>query len=370
MKKILIPVATLGNWGETNGIVTLFENLLSFFKDSEFKVDIVTYGPKQEKRVKENVTIITHKPQLPFRVDPNIFVDPFFSVSETARKLRHKDYDLVHSWTPGPLGWFGIEVAKFQDCPFISVHHTTLDHTIKDRVGVVAGDYIADKSGKAIKEIMTLYYNRSDLILVPSAYTKKEAVNSYKPPVKILSRGVDSKFFDPAKRKRKNKEVIGVYVSRVAPEKNLQLLVKTVNKLGIKLKVVGHGPSLEQLKEDIPSAKFTNKLVGEKLARAYADADYFVFPSLTETFGQVIQEAMASGLPVVVMNSMAAPEIVQHGKTGFIADNENEFIKYVKMLNDNKVMREKMGKDARDFAEKRTWKKIFEQLVRYYDSML
>src|SRR5207247_1799225 len=127
--------------------------------------------------------------------------------------------------------------------------------------------------------------------------------------------------------------VRALYVGRVAPEKNLDLLARAfAPPADAGLTIVGEGPSLPELRQRLPNAVFTGRLGGESLARAYADADYFVFPSRTDTLGNVVLEAMASGLPAIVSDRMGLKELVQDGVTGFVTRSDEDFAAAVRTL--------------------------------------
>jgi len=242
------------------------------------------------------------------------------------------------------------------------------------------------------------YFNKSDMILAPSQATKIEISGYFRPEIGILSRGVDIQRFNPAFRDRgkdadyqgeigpsdgtdtivrgaecedKDREVRALYVGRVAPEKNLKLLVDIFSDLkDIHLTVVGDGTYLSEMRQLLPDAEFTGKLVGTDLSRAYANGDFFVFPSRTETFGNVVLEAMSSGLPVVVTDSEAPKELVENGVTGIISSSDDAFRGAVERLAEDAPLRERMGRAAREYTETRSWEAVFGSLLESYQSVL
>jgi glycosyltransferase involved in cell wall biosynthesis len=214
------------------------------------------------------------------------------------------------------------------------------------------------------------YYNHSDLILAPSAYVRDEIGKWLESPVDILSRGIDIDQFSPAHRIVEEGRVRpqALYVGRVAPEKNLALLVDTFKERdNVSLKVVGDGPYLEEMKRQLPQVEFTGKLTGVQLSRAYASADFFVFPSESDTFGNVVLQAKASGLPVVVSDKMGPKEQVNHGVNGFISSDGEQFAEAVDRLVDDPGLRFRMGSAARKDAENFTWPRVFERLLQHYE---
>jgi glycosyltransferase involved in cell wall biosynthesis len=134
--------------------------------------------------------------------------------------------------------------------------------------------------------------------------------------------------------------------------------------------VVGDGPYLAEMRRLLPDAIFTGRLTGQELLEAYADGDLFVFPSHTDTLGNVVLEAMSSGMPAVVTDSMGPKELVVNGDTGFVASTDDEFAAAVERLLGDHALRHKMGEAARCFAERRSWESIFVRLSAYYSEVL
>ena len=406
MDRILLVTATLGKWGETNGVVNTYLNLIYQFKKRDMVVDVLTYGPKDRTQKDKSVTITTRRPRVPLKVDADLILDTDFSLTTLSTTLSKNNYSLVHSATPDLLGWLAVLVARECDCPLVSAFHTSLSEYAQIRSKEIVGSYTekifggVDKSlswlfdptpitglgktisreilgsttGKITGDAMTMwlqmYFNNSDLILAPSHFTKEKLKKYFKVPIEVLSRGVNIENFNPCHREG-NLDISkpkALYVGRVAPEKNLTLLVELLSKRpNIHLTVVGDGPYFEAMKEKLPNAEYMGKLSGEELYKAYANGDFFVFPSHTDTFGNVVLEAMSSGLPVVVTDVMAPKEQVKHGVTGFIAKTDDNFADAIDTLANDTKMRKKMGKAARAYAETRSWDAVFETLLNQYE---
>ena len=188
-----------------------------------------------------------------------------------------------------------------------------------------------------------------------------------------MRRGVDSALFHPGKRTlpADAKEPTILYAGRLSLEKNLQFLAETLAEMrakGLRFRVAfaGEGPMQTELQTILPWATFYGFLNGEALARAYADADIFAFPSRTDTFGNVVLEAMASGLPAVVADECGPGEIVVDGRTGFVAPDPAQFqVRLMELIEQRKLRRE-MGQKAREAAETQTWDAIFDELWSRY----
>jgi len=150
-------------------------------------------------------------------------------------------------------------------------------------------------------------------------------------------------------------------------EKNLDVLTEIFKgKEDAKLHIVGDGPYRQEMQEHCPTAIFPGFLKGAELSRAYASADIFIFPSTTDTFGNVVLEAMSSALPVIVTDKMGPKELVRHGENGLITTGTKDMRHKLQMLIDDEPLRKKMGAQARDYAITRSWETVFEQLFKDY----
>jgi glycosyltransferase involved in cell wall biosynthesis len=226
-----------------------------------------------------------------------------------------------------------------------------------------------------------------DVVYVPSEATGEELCRRglQKDKIRFYARGVDVNRFHPSKRNGFFKSRYGftgeeiklLYVGRVSKEKNMPLLAGIYRRLlvlrpHVRLVVVGEGPYLEEMKaslKDLP-VTFTGFLAGEDLAQAYASSDIFIFPSATDTFGNVVLEAQASGLPVIVTDEGGPRENLVPGKTGFIVPSKEKEAFLATLLNvvDDSALREKMRFHAREYMENRSFETAFLQLWETYRS--
>ena len=180
-----------------------------------------------------------------------------------------------------------------------------------------------------------------------------------------MIRGVDTKDFSPTKRTVTDNVFRFGFVGRLRVEKNVRLLAELEKKLlekgktNFRFLIVGEGNEREWLEKNMQTADFTGFLEGEKLAEAYANMDVFVFPSETDAFGNVPQEAMASGVPAIVTNQGGPKFIVKHNETGFIAENAEDFAKFTLELMDNSEKLAQMKLASREFALSRSWDSVF-----------
>ncbi|MGI9476876.1 MAG: glycosyltransferase family 4 protein [Hyphomicrobiaceae bacterium] len=221
------------------------------------------------------------------------------------------DPDAVHIATEGPIGWMTRRYCKKRGVPFTTSFHTRFPEYISSRFGLPAG---------WIYEWQRHFHNAGEGMMVASPSLSRELETRGFHRLMPWTRGVDTNLFRPRDVRLFGIEMpVFVYVGRVAIEKNIEDFLN-LDLNGRKV-VVGSGPMLETFKAQYGDVTFTGKLTGEALAEAYASADVFVFPSLTDTFGIVLLEAMASGVPVAAYPVTGPIDNVTHGVTG-ILDND------------------------------------------------
>lgn len=370
--RVLAAVGYIGELGETDGVVTTYQNLIPHFCDSEVELDLVAYGRENEIReVAPGTRLLIHKATLPVRVDPDRTVDPALPFSSTWRLVKKTRYDVVQSSTPDPLGYYALRIARGQRIPFLALFHTVLDEYARIRLSRQVAPWVGNIAGTVMNRWMTWYYRQAQLVLAPSECVAEGLRARLGVPVGVLSRGVDTDDFNPKHRDRDDDRVRVLYVGRVAPEKSLAVLerfFKSQNEAD--LTIVGNGPYLEPMKQSLPLATFTGKLTGKELRRAYASADIFAFPSKTDTLGNVVLEANSSGIPAVVTDEMGPKELVKDGVTGFVTGSEEEFTQKLGLLISDHELRRNMGLAARAEAGERTWGRVFGRLVGYYETLL
>ena len=271
--------------------------------------------------------------------------------------------------TPGPVGLTALLAAKMLNLQTSGIYHTDFPQYIR----ILTEDSFLESVAWGY---MHWFYGQLDTVFVNSEEYKQSWIKRGFDPakLKILPRGLDTELFHPGRRDSaffekfgaSNGEVRLLYVGRISREKDLDLLADAYRRLRkerlpVQLFVVGHGPYSEALAKSLPDAFFTGYLRGTELATAYASADIFVFPSTTDTFGNVILEAQASGLPVVVSDSGGPKELVAHKANGLITKSHNveDFTGAIRTLVTNRALRERMANSARDSVIDRSWPRAF-----------
>jgi glycosyltransferase involved in cell wall biosynthesis len=187
-----------------------------------------------------------------------------------------------------------------------------------------------------------------------------------------MRRGVDAALFDPARRSVGRRPLRIGTVGRLSVEKNIHFLTTLERYLvtqgleEFRIVVIGDGAERAKLEQDLQHGEFTGVLRGEALARAYADLDLFVFPSRTDTFGNVVLEALASGVPAIVTAAGGPKFIVESGESGYVAADDNTFLRLTHRLATDACLRQRMAAQARKQALGTTWEKVFAEIELAY----
>lgn len=272
--------------------------------------------------------------------------------------------------TPGPMGLTALLAAELLGLPSVSIYHTDFPQY----VGILTDDAFMET---LTWNFMRWFYSRQEIVYVNSEDYRHGWVQRGIPAerLRILPRGLDTVLFHPSKKKEsfwrerglRDDEVGVLFVGRISKEKNLDILVaasREIERKGGKIRFlfVGDGPYLKEMKVLIPDAIFTGALGGETLATAYASAHIFAFPSTTDTFGNVIIEAQACGLPCVVSDMGGPRDLVANGEDGFVtrALDVGELTAAILALAGDGGLRGRMGAAARAKVETRDWAKAFE----------
>ena len=277
--------------------------------------------------------------------------------------------DIVHIVTEGPLGWSALQAAEKLKLPAVSDFRTNF-HAYSAHYGV--GWLKAP-----ILAYLRKFHNRTMFTLVPTEAMRSELTGHRFRGLRVIARGVDTRLFDPARRDESLRASWGagpadpvlIHVGRLAAEKNLASLAVAYEEARkraprAKLVLVGDGPERRMLQARFPEAVFAGVRKGEDLAAHFASGDIFLFPSLTETYGNVTLEAMASGLAVVAFGYAAAAEVIRHGSSGLLAPygHTESFARLAAGLAAAPARAIQLGAQARYEAAGRGWTKVVEQL--------
>lgn len=283
--------------------------------------------------------------------------------------------DLVYLATEGLLGNSGLKVAMRRKIPVLSAFHTNF-HRYSSYYGL---GWIKTLTLSWLRR----FHNRTGGTLVPSDEIADLLQQEAFERVQVLPHGVDCDLFSPQKRSETLRESWGVtpdqqvllYVGRIAAEKNIPLAIAAYEKARaanpeLKFVLVGDGPLRDSLEKEHPEIEFAGVQTGETLSQYFASADAFVFPSVTETFGLVTLEAMASALPVVAFDMAAAHKFVESGSEGVVAevDNDDAFIEALESLLSSDISQ--LGRQARIKAESLSWDAVATQFISIIEDEL
>jgi glycosyltransferase involved in cell wall biosynthesis len=293
------------------------------------------------------------------------------------RAWRARRPDLVHVATEGPLGYSALLAARRLSLPVSSSFHTNF-HSYSRHYG------FAFLTRPALAYLRH-FHNRTRITLSPTAELNDALARDGFRDLRLMSRGVNTRVFSPAHRSEALRASLGVapedllviHVSRLAAEKNYPLLFESFAAIRervphAKLVIVSDGPLRKKLARQHPHARFTGFLPRDALAAHYASADLFLYPSLTETFGNVTTESLASGLPVVAFDYAAAARFIRHGENGWLVPvgDRAAFIAAAVQVASDAPLRARLRPAARSTAEGISWDFVVDQLERDFASLI
>jgi len=283
------------------------------------------------------------------------------------RRWKEARPDIVHVATEGPLGWSALAAARRLEIPVASDFHTNF-HTYMRDYGMrwLAGPVAA---------YLRSFHNRAACTMVPTREIAESLAAQRFERLRVVGRGVDPAVFSPERRSRElraswgadDDALVALCVSRFAHEKNFALVIRAYQAMRVvrpdaKLVLVGDGPLANELRRKNVGCVIAGRKVNGELSRHYASADVFLFPSMTETWGNVTLEAMASGLGIAAYDYAAAREVLRHGESALLAPfgDAPTFIAHAAVLAGDPALARRLGKEARKAAEKLTWERIVE----------
>jgi phosphatidylinositol alpha 1,6-mannosyltransferase len=300
------------------------------------------------------------------------------------RELDRFRPDLIHVTGPSELGMFGAYFAWEMGVPLAASWHTNVHEYAARRMGWLTGR-MAESRGAAIEGgvetgalwIASQFYKLAKVLYAPNDELCRLLERTTGRPCYLMQRGVDTAWFSPAHRTRAEGDATVVlgYVGRLSVEKNVALLARVERELaamgvgGVRFLIVGHGSEEASLRRDLKEAEFAGVLRGAALARAYANMDVLVFPSHTDTFGNVVLEALASGVPAVVTPDGGPKFVVRDGETGFVTQDDL-FARTIAELVRDRARLGEMRLKARAYALGCSWDAVFDGVYAGYETAL
>jgi glycosyltransferase involved in cell wall biosynthesis/predicted metal-dependent phosphoesterase TrpH len=332
-----------------------------------FEIEVVGTDPEVDLRLSAVAEI-----DVPFYPGLQIGVP---SLPAAVQTLADGAFDAIHICSPGPAGIAGALVARALGLPLLGSYHTELTAY----AGLRSGD---ERVTNAMAMAVSAFYNACDIVLSPSLASDAALAAIGMPEHRIMrwDRGVDTSRFDPSLRDEgllPSGTFNVLYSGRITREKGADLLADTFllareSDPRLHLVLAGDGPEQEYLRERLgDAATFLGWLEGTELARAYASADVFLFPSATDTFGQVILEAQASGLPVVAVAKGGPLSLIEDGATGLLREADSRALASALIeLASTPVLRERLSSAALDSVRQRTWERALTRLAHGYQQVL
>jgi glycosyltransferase involved in cell wall biosynthesis len=365
---------------EPNGVATLSRQFADFAQSRSLPFLVVRGsaetsfacdGSLQTQQLKRSAAA--------FRVDKDLYVDPLFMRHKQLVLQRMIDFkpDLVHITGPGDLGFLGLSVSHFLRIPLVASWHTNLHEYLAKRLDLalhLLPQSLRRRSTSLVERHslrgLLRFYRTAQFTLAPNQALVDMIHASTRRPSFLMDHGVDLRSFHPAPRPRPGERPFCIgYVGRLTTEKNVRLFVELEKQLtdagerNFKFLIVGDGGQQKWLEKNLRNAELPGVLRGTQLAAAYNQMDAFVFPSRTDTFGLVILEAMATGVPVILTPETGRRIGIQDGVSGFLSE---DFAGRLQLLMHDPARLESMRRAARLFANANSWHNVFEGLYETY----
>lgn len=364
-----------------DGVSVTLHQILNRVPKDYFEFLVITpHPPKNRKNVPFDIYVCNWIP-IPVNKGYRLAI-PRLDAGLKGRLNRFKP-DLIHFSTPSLLGVYALKYGNKRNIPVVTIYHTHYATYVDYYIRVPkASSYLQEP---VIKGLMGIY-SKCALTFAPTEEMRDFLVNSGVPKesLRILKRGVEPLRFSPLKangsfRKDYNlegKRVI-LFVSRLVKEKETDTVVAVYNMFketrdDVQFVITGDGPDKENMEAAMPDAIFTGKQTGDTLAQIYASSDVFIFPSVTETFGNVVLESLASGTPVVAAKAGGPVNIVEDGKSGFLVTpkEQQEFYDRINEILEDDELRGRMSKAAVLYAKTQNWNRISQILFDGYHELI
>jgi phosphatidylinositol alpha 1,6-mannosyltransferase len=352
--------------GVTNSVLRVIEHLRRTGHEALIIAPDTPRGEPSADKIHDGIRV--HR--VPSRMFPKITSLPLgVPRPRMVSVLRGFDPDVVHLASPALLGYGGLHAARLLGVPTVAVFQTD--------VAGFAESYGIGFTARAAWAWTRHLHSRADRTLAPSTAAMENLTAHRIPRVHKWARGVDITGYAPSTRDAglrhrwspEGKPIVG-FVGRLAPEKHVERLASLTGRDDLQLVIVGDGVDRRKLEIALPSAIFTGALYGQELATAYASMDVFVHPGEHETFCQAVQEAMASGLPVIAPNAGGPRDLVAPYRTGLLLEVDEFAPKLADSVDHLIAERQRYSVAARRSVLYRTWPAICDQLLGHYEDVI
>lgn len=356
-----------------DGVALTLNRLVSYLQSQG--VEVLVFAPTAERPALVHEGTLVSVPSIPLPGRPEYRL-AFGLPGALQRQMLDFQPDVIHIAVPDLLGHAALSLAHRHNIPAVASYHTRYETYLKHYWYLAGLEYL-------LKNILRRFYGRCREVYVPSDSVREALLaGGLRDNFKPWPRGIDTGRFTPQKRSPEWRaryclgadELVVLHVSRLVREKRLDTLTGALNRIAQphRVVIVGDGPDRSAAERELPHAIFTGFLSGEELATAYASSDIFVFPSDSESFGNVTLEAMASGLPCVCADATGSRSLVVAGETGFLApaDDAAAFAAQITALATDPALRQRMGTAARARARTFSWEETMARMLGYYRALL
>jgi len=367
---------------EVDGVAVVARNFAAYARECNIPLLIVHAGPRNQVTQEGSVTRMElRRSPIKFPLDQNHEFDLILlrRYREVAALLEEFKPDLIQITGPSDIGIVGAMCAHKMKIPLSAFWQTNLAQYAGLRVAKAlkflpqrAAGYVSREAQNLSHRVTTRFYKIPRILFAPNPEIVQALAEATGKPCFPMGHGVDTTKFSPEFRDSQGGPFTIGYVGRLTAEKNVRWLARLEQALlgrGLRnfhISIAGHGAEQEWLGQNMHHAKFLGVLHGDNLSRAFANMDVLAFPSETETFGLVGLEALSSGVPVVAMAAGGPKYLVEHGKTGFVAKDFEEFASYVAGLIANPEMVSSMREAGRRHAQESSWGDAFQDIYQTY----
>jgi len=373
---------------EVNGVAHTSRHFEAFARRRNLPFLCVRAGDRPQAVTEDGNVVTLELPRgfLSFALEKDLRFDPAFlrHIPLIDEVLERFQPDIIHITGPSEVGMLGAGLAHHMGLPLAASWHTNVHEYLARRsewLTRLLPQQHSAAAGQTIEDLTLLaaakFYSVAQILYAPNPQLCALLERTTGRPCRLMPRGVDADLFNPSKRQRDpadHQQVLG-FVGRLSIEKNVTLLAQVQQELeqsghtNFRFLVIGHGMEEAWLRQRLPRAEFPGVLHGDELATAYANMDLLVFPSHTDTFGNVVLEALSSGVPAIVTPDGGPCTIVRDGITGRIA-TDADFASAVAQLLANPAQHAQMRTAARAYALTMSWDSVFEGVYAGYESIL
>lgn len=362
---------------EVNGVALTSREFVAFTRRRSIPCFSVHAGPETRSFEEGSVTTWEFKRgPVRWNLEHDLAIDFLFLRYRKALRKALEAFrpDLVHITGPGDAGILGAFLAYDLKVPLAASWHTNLHEFAARRLERFIPPATAWTERWVLARCLR-FYRLAHLLFAPNPELVDLLHQGTKKPAFLMERGIDTHLFNPARRTRTDSTFVIGYVGRLSPEKNVRIFPALEQALiaqgltNYRFLLVGEGSERQPLREALKSADLPGVRRGEALAEAYASMDVLVFPSQTDTFGNVVLESMASGVPPIVTSQGGPKFLVKPGETGYIADEIPQITEVILQLHANPTLRSQLSATARQSADRYSWDSVFSQVHTRYQSL-